>query len=115
MGLNLYDEDLSIENEQLHFGILDSGDLIAGLVIVPLADCRTKLRQMWVKESHQGCGIGRFLIEKTERELQLLDFTHISLAARVHAIAFYQKLGYQISGSQFYEVGIPHQTMEKNI
>ena len=52
LGMNLYDEDLSQEREQLHFGIFDeSRCLLACVVAVPVSGTEAKLRQMAV---HQG-------------------------------------------------------------
>jgi len=42
-------------------------------------------------------------------------YRRIELHARETAIDFYKRMQYQITGSVFEEVGIPHRAMFKNI
>lgn len=113
LGLSLWREDLSLERSHRHFGVIEEGGLIAGLIMVPLSDQQAKLRQMWVLEHKRGQGVGQFLITEVEKTLLQQSLRTITLAARVSAIGFYKKLGFQVIGNEFEEVGLPHQRMEK--
>lgn len=115
LGLNLYDEDLSRENSQLHFGLFDGKDLVASVIAVALSPTQAKIRQMAVDRSQQGRGRGRQLLESLERELGRRGFSHFALHARVAAAGFYEKLGYSRTGAEFAEIGIPHIKMEKRV
>jgi predicted GNAT family N-acyltransferase len=44
-----------------------------------------------------------------------MGITHLLMHARLSAVGFYQKLGYEKVGGSFTEVGIPHVRMEKYI
>jgi GNAT superfamily N-acetyltransferase len=69
LGLSLYDEDLSGERAQLHFGLFDSGnDLLACLIAVPVSAEEVKLRQMVVKADCQGQGLGRLILYDLEKK-----------------------------------------------
>ena len=39
----------------------------------------------------------------------------VDLDSQVHAIGFYQKLGFEIRGEEFMEAGIPHQNMYRSL
>ncbi|TVR14627.1 MAG: GNAT family N-acetyltransferase [Phormidium sp. GEM2.Bin31] len=119
LGLSIWEENLESESGQGHFGIIQSSgkldSLLACVVIVPKTQERVKLRQMAVRPDVQHQGLGRFLIAEVEEYLRQNDVKIINLAARVSALEFYQKLGYQPSSSEFMEVGIPHQNLEKRL
>ena len=73
------------------------------------------MRQVAVDESYQSKGIGRALVEYCEQVARDEQFTEIILHARETAVAFYLKLGYEVYGEPFIEVGIPHRNMRKFI
>ncbi|RYG29002.1 GNAT family N-acetyltransferase, partial [bacterium] len=67
-----------------------------------------KIRQVAVDPMEQGKGLGAALMRAIE---PLCD--EIYLHARDTAVPFYLRLGYQIVGEPFEEVGIPHRAMRK--
>lgn len=114
LGLSLYDEDISKENQQMHFGLFDeSGNLLACVAAVNCSSTEAKVRQMAVDSKAQGKGCGRKLILCVEDHLSHLGFNHFVLHARMSAVGFYEKLGYVRVGQEFVEVGLPHIKMEK--
>ena len=115
LGLSLYEEDLSIEVTQLHFGLFEAYTLLACIIANPVSPTEVKLRQMAVSPNHQGRGYGRLLLKKLETELSERGYTTATLHARASAIDFYRKAGFQPFGSEFMEVGIPHRRMTKHL
>ena len=115
LGTTLSADDTSEEDRQHHFGMFNASELIACVVIKPLDDTSVKLRQMAVAEHYQGRGIGKRLIQATEDNLSRQGYKRIELFARKSVIGFYQKLGYQMEGEEFREIGIPHIKMQKTI
>lgn len=114
LGLDLFQENLSVEIHQRHFSLWQLPDiLLACLVIVPTAPACVKLRQMAVSDQHQRRGLGQQLVSEVERALLRDGVELIELHARVSAVPFYQSCGYQTVGETFIEVGIPHQRMNK--
>ena len=115
IGLSLYDEDLSGERDQLHFGLFDEDELVACVIAVLTSPTEAKIRQMAVSPEHQGKGCGRRIMEELERHLIAKGSSHFSMHARVSAVGFYLKLGYSKVGEEFTEVGISHVRMEKRV
>lgn len=116
LGLDFTVKMLEVEWQDIHIGAFDdSGEICACLVLSPMTDDAIKMRQVAVKKSLQGQGIGSDLVHFTEALLRLKGYTKIELNARLTAVKFYQRLDYDIVGDEFFEVGIAHFRMEKNI
>ena len=115
LGLSIYDEDLDAEQGDLHFGMFDGTTLIAYVVLTQLGDERIRVRQMAVDTPYQRQGVGRALIEQVEADVRGRGFKTIILHSRKTVVAFYQRLGYELTGKEFIEVTIPHVLMEKHI
>jgi len=118
LGLDLFQENLTVEVHQRHFSLWQTAGsppdtLLACLVIVPIAPACVKLRQMAVSDRHQRRGLGQQLVTQVEAVLAREGVALIELHARVSAVPFYQSCGYQCVGDIFTEVGIPHQRMSK--
>ncbi|MCK9467916.1 MAG: GNAT family N-acetyltransferase [Porticoccaceae bacterium] len=114
LGLSLYEEDLGAEATQLHFGLFETDTLLACIIANPVSSSEVKLRQMAVSPNHQGRGYGHLLLKKLETELSDRGYTAATLHARASAIDFYRKAGFKSFGSEFMEIGIPHQQMVKH-
>lgn len=116
LGRNLFNEDLSGEINQIHFGIFDgSNNLIACAIAVVCSPTEAKIRQFAVDITHQGKGHGQNMMHFIEVKLAQQGINHFVLNARMNAVSFYEKLGYKTVGQEFIEVGIPHVKMEKII
>lgn len=113
LGLVLSTHDVVGEAEQWHFGLLAAEELLACVIAYPLDRTTVKLRQMAVKTSHHGRGLGRTLIGRVEDVLWSRGIEHVWLNARCEVAAFYEKLRYERRGPVFTEVGIPHVRMDK--
>jgi ribosomal protein S18 acetylase RimI-like enzyme len=87
----------------------------AVLGVVALELPTSRLRQMAVRSDLQRSGIGQKLVQHLETEARARGLRHIELHARETAIGFYEKLGYEVLGSVFTEVGIPHFSMTKTL
>ncbi len=115
LGLDLLDEDLSQEDQYRHFGITHEEQLLAYVLILPESTESVTLRQMAVSPEYQKQGVGFSLLKQVESVLESDRVQMIQMAARVSAIPFYQKLGYECVGKQFLSVNIPHIRMEKRV
>jgi predicted GNAT family N-acyltransferase len=116
LGLALSDDDFEAEKDQLHFGLFAaSGELAACVIAVPTAPGEAKIRQMAVALEHQGRSHGRMLMLRVEEELSRRGIRHLFLHARIPAVPFYEKIGFEKQGAGFIEVGIPHVEMTKDI
>lgn len=115
LGLDINLEDLNLEKEQLHFGLLTDKQLIACITAIPLNKNKAKIRQMAVSENSQGKGLGSKLLHSASEILREKGFSEIELNARKSAVGFYKKYGFEICGEEFIEVKIPHYKMRKSL
>ena len=116
LGLRLADEDLRPERQQLHFGwFTPQNELLACVIAAPQDPSAVKLRQMAVAAALQRQGVGRALLEGVEGILAEHGVRQLMLHARLSAVGFYQRLGYQEQGEIFDEIGLPHRAMHKRL
>ncbi|RYZ62164.1 MAG: GNAT family N-acetyltransferase [Chitinophagaceae bacterium] len=89
---------------------------LLGCCILTKVDAATvQLRQMAVDTSQQQAGVGRRLLAFAEGIAIKQGYSTLKLHARDTVIPFYQKCGYAPVGEPFFEVGIAHQVMQKNL
>ena len=72
-----------------------------------------KVERVCVLEEYRGKHLGNLVMQALEEHAQKNNLQKIVLNAQVHAIAFYEKLGYVITSPEFMDADIPHRTMEK--
>lgn len=116
LGLSLTDDDLTREEEQLHFGLFEpGGELVACAAAVLLSPTQARIRQMAVSPDRQGQGLGRRLLEDLENDLRTRGLRTLILNARTSAVGFYERLGYSVNSEEFVDVTVPHVRMSKNV
>lgn len=115
LGLSLFEEDLTVEADYFHFGILEGDRVIACVLAIPVSAEKAKIRQMAVAADFQKQGLGKKLLLNMEDRLKQRGFHLFELDARTTSVGFYQKLGYALEGEEFQSVSIPHQRMRKSL
>lgn len=105
------------EKEKADFliGAFDKDEVIGCCVVTPRDNSVIQLRQMAVRSDYRGKGIGVAIIEFAERVAKENSFSLLMMHARDAVIDFYKKCGYEIYGEQFFEVGIGHHKMRKQL
>ena len=114
LGMDLFEEDLTVDAVDIHIGFFDNETLLGTLILSPKAGY-IKMRQVAVAMKARGKNIGIRLVEFSEEIAWKNGFTKIELNARETAMAFYLKCGYSVIGNQFMEINIPHYKMVKSI
>lgn len=113
LGLNLFDEDLSCDEDDSILVVMEN-EVVAGCIMLhPINKKTVKFRQMAIHPKLQGKGIGQTLLEDAEHLAKEIGFEKVVLHARQTAIGFYERAGYAIFGEPFIEVTIPHAAMSK--
>jgi len=118
-------ETCHFENDDLkstkHFGFFERDNLIGIISVFKknnafFKENQFQIRGMAVLTDYQKKGIGAKLIRFAEHYIQKQKGDLIWLNARIIAVGFYEKLGYQIIGNPFEiaEIGT-HYVMLKNI
>jgi len=98
-----YDE---FEDTSVHF-IAKFKGVAAGTCRYRTTGNGIKLERFAVLKSYRGHGIGVALVEKCLEKIGETDKT-VYLHGQLHAVPFYEKLGFKTTGPQFEEAGISH-------
>jgi predicted GNAT family N-acyltransferase len=114
LGLRFSDEELRAEGGSWHLAAYSNGALVACMVLKPLG-LSVKMRQVATAQAQQRKGYGQQLVAFAEGLSRQRGGTRMELHARLTAVPFYERLGYHCVGEQFFEVGIPHFRMEKEL
>ena len=68
-----------------------------------------------VVKSWRRRSVGSQLVEALVESAREAGLTSVDLDSQVHALGFYQKLGFEPRGDVFMEAGIPHQAMLRRL
>ena len=60
----------------------------------------------------RGSGVGRLVMEALHDEARRRGYAGVTLAAQLHAMPFYERLGYVARGPVFLDAGIEHRDMD---
>lgn len=70
-----------------------------------------KIGRVCVLASARGTGLGAALMQAAIAECRRQGHTQVKLGAQVHALGFYERLGFTAQGEVFDDAGIPHRNM----
>lgn len=115
LGLEFSKEELEAEINQIHIAGFLNDKAVASLSLIVLNKHLLKMRQVCTDNELQGHGIGKQLAKFTEQWAINNNYNKIECNARKVAVPFYQSMGYKIVSNLFYEVGIEHYKMEKEL
>lgn len=115
LGLDFTREELEKEKDEIHFGLWNDSKLSAVLALKPISEKEIKMRQVAVLPEKQHAGLGKILVSESEKIAVNAGYKLMTLHARENAIPFYLRLGYELEGDPFTEVGITHMKMRKII
>lgn len=65
-----------------------------------------------VLAEHRGNGVGRQIMDALHAEARRRGLPGITLSAQLHAIPFYERLGYVARGEVYLDAGIQHRDMD---
>ncbi|MFJ3301761.1 GNAT family N-acetyltransferase [Streptomyces sp. NPDC086549] len=71
------------------------------------------LGRLAVAREARGLGVGVALVRAIEEAARARGLTAVDLHAQTHALAFYERLGYEAYGPEYPEAGIPHRAMRR--
>lgn len=73
-----------------------------------------KIGRVAVLRDARGTGLGAALIRAALEELRRIPgVTTAKLGAQIHALGFYEKLGFTVCGPEYDDAGIPHRDMTR--
>ena len=107
--------DRKKEKDDFFIGAFDGDEMIGCCILTRKDEEVLQLRQMAVRPHLQGKKIGAEIIRFAEFVAKQNHFNILMMHARDPVIGFYEKCGYRIVGEQFFEVGIGHHKMQKEL
>lgn len=87
-----------------HFVVYDRNQPIATARLL----VNNSVGRVAVLKAYRGQGIGRLIMLEIIAYAQAQKRPSLQLSSQVHAISFYEKLGFSIQGDEYDECGIPH-------
>jgi predicted GNAT family N-acyltransferase len=115
LGLSFTTEDLDKEKVDILLCAYDDDIMVGCCILTKINDDTCQLRQMAVSPAMQKNGLGRSLLDFSEKVAYDSGFRNMMMHARKTAVGFYQKQGYEIEGEEFEEVTLPHFEMYKRL
>jgi predicted GNAT family N-acyltransferase len=111
-------EDVELDEhdrEALHMMVKDGDRVIGTARVLFLATGLAKIERMAVLQPFRRRGIGREIISFLSEELKNRQVEQVVLHAQYAVVAFYKSCGFEEVGSPFWEVGIKHIKMQKQL
>lgn len=71
--------------------------------------------RMAVLKAWRGQGVGALLLQALVEQARSRGHATVRLNAQTHACAFYRRYGFDASGGEFMEAGIPHVAMQREL
>lgn len=91
----------------LHFVVYLAGQAVATARLLE----NHSIGRVAVLKSQRGLGLGRVLMQHIIQLARQQYRPEVKLSAQVHAIPFYQSLGFYVEGESYLDCGIPHVDM----
>ena len=96
-----------LDTECLHFLAMLDGQPVGTARLLPDAH----IGRVAVLANARGTGIGVLLMQAAIEAARQAGHIQGALSAQVHALAFYERLGFVAHGEEFMDAGIPHREM----
>jgi predicted GNAT family N-acyltransferase len=104
--------DGEVDGPCQHVLAFQDGQPVATGRLVLHPDGRLHIGRVAVLPEHQGRGLGREVMDRLHVMARQRHVQRVTLAAQLHAIGFYEKLGYVAHGDVFLDAGIEHRWMD---
>jgi ElaA protein len=109
-GVSEADEVDDLDLVSFHLLAVKDGVAVGSARIVPMNET-AKIGRVCVVQDQRGTGLGAELIRAAVHEAKERGFARAKLGSQVHAIGFYEKLGFTVYGPIYDDAGIDHRDM----
>lgn len=114
-GIAEADEWDDLDGQAIHLLAWEEGEPV-GTARILQSGTTGKIGRVCVLDRARGTGLGTKLIRAAVDVLRARPgVTHAKLGAQVHAIGFYEKLGFKLAGEVYDDAGIPHRDMIREL
>lgn len=101
--------------EAAHFLAVDGEIPVGTARLIPVDGVTVKAGRVAVLAERRGSGIGASVMAFAEDWARSCGFRTVVLSAQEPVVGFYELLGYTAIGERFFEAGIPHFKMTKEL
>jgi predicted GNAT family N-acyltransferase len=113
-GVPRHEELDGRDGDGVHLVAIADGDLL-GVCRVLMVGSTAQFSRLAVKPSARRQGIATALLDAAEAETRALGGRRLVLHAQTYARELYENAGYRARGRVFWEAGIEHVAMEKQL
>lgn len=103
------------EDEAVHFVLYNEDKESVGAGRYRVIDGIAKAERVCVLPTGRGKGSGVLIMNALEAHAKERGLAQMKLSAQVHAIPFYEKLGYHTCSEEYLDQNIPHRLMIKTL
>ncbi len=116
LEIDAYDARSALGTTALHvLARVDGVAVATGRLLLESDDGHVHIGRVAVLSEHRGFGYGRTVMLALHDIARDRGIRAVTLAAQLHAIGFYEKLGYIARGPVFLDAGISHRLMDLSI
>ncbi len=116
LEIDEHDDDPAADTAAVHvLARLDGRPVATGRLLLHQPDGRSHIGRVAVLAEQRRSGLGRAVMLALHDLAREHNATSITLAAQLHAIGFYERLGYSAYGDVFLDAGIEHRWMDVNL
>lgn len=110
-GVSEADELDDLDVQAVHILATQDGVPVGSARLLTLGDTG-KVGRVCVLKSARGTGLGVALMQAAVAQFRAMPgITKVKLGAQIHALAFYQRLGFMPYGEEFMQAGTAHRDM----
>ena len=116
LEIDAFDAPPALGTTALHVLVrVDGAPVATGRLLLESDDGHVHIGRVAVLAEQRGHGYGRVVMLALHDLARERGIEVVTLAAQLHAIAFYEKLGYVAHGPTFLDAGIVHRSMDLSI
>ncbi len=109
-GVAAADERDGLDAEAIHLIAFVDGEPVGTARLLIKGDTG-RIGRVAVLADRRGCGLGKALMHAALDELRRQGLARAGLGSQTHAIGFYEALGFEAAGPEYFDAGIPHREM----
>ncbi len=98
------------DGEAMHLVAFENGVPVGTARLLVEGDAG-RIGRVAVLADRRGRGLGKDIMRAAVDELRRQGLARASLGSQVHAIRFYEALGFEVAGPEYRDAGIPHREM----